>query len=617
MEWNGADLIEVTKILHAPYEPYKTDRGTRRLILRLHDLGIFTYSSQLYRQDIQKRSDGTYCEVWQKPYVSFIVAKEPSKLVARLSEETDIAVFGVLLRPYKVLNDPGELVVTQFRSTGSVEALREAAWQIHETLEARDTSNDDLFSLNSFRGNKAWAIDVAVTEWQAKRDLLQLLQLIQIAASQGPNLIVIPEELRSMIFGYLSIDDLKAISEVCVFLRENVAQTVFNTLAIPLYPLYKMNLKRANMWLDRHSYRQCLKVLRFRFPYPCGKHGSVYYEDIVNILQKAREINEQVVIALESGNAIELYPQGREIGQTILTEGKQRGFGLALEHFDVDDLSQLLWPNDGILSIESLRISIHSTDPYVILRNLPSIRVNNLTIDTAPNVTVHYLFEVIKNIKDVRKISIDGCSFDESSLLAKSGNWPSLSSCTLRSWNTETVGWYPSGTSILFINVYSIDDKTSIHLIEPWPAGPDYSRCQENKIQRVGRLSTEVVISEVAWMNDQAFSSNLKGAYVFLDWCYAHCWQWVDQEVFGLPEVRICVKEASGSTQWLTLFETCNAIGERNARREIRQLLEVRLACWQKETGMLLGLKRRRRYGIGTDFAYSGVSNPTPFLTYE
>jgi hypothetical protein len=429
---------------------------------------------------------------------------------------------------------------------------------------------------------------------------------------------IIPEELKSMIFGYLSVGDLKAISEVCQSLRESVARTLFNTLTIRLN---KGHFERAKERLESHTYRRYLRVLRFKFPYHCGEYDREYctlLEDVSLILSKARELSNRVTVILESGNAIKLFNQDHKIGQTLLIEGKQRGFKLSLEHFSHKDTSVLLRPiaEDGLLSIELLRIPIHSLNPRFV-GTMPSIHVNNLIIDTAPNILVDSLLRVIENIKEPRTISIDGCSFDEASMLANTSNWQSLSSCTLRCWTTETVAWYDMEGSMQYINKYSIDEKSTIHLIEPWPAHSDYNRHQRDQAQRVGQFNAKSVIDEIAWRNNEGWASNLEAAYVFLDWCYAQYWQWTGQEVFGLPEVRVRVKKTSGGTQWLTLFDVCNAVGQHRTRREIRQMLEARLSCWEMGTGMQLGLHRHRRFGIVQDFAYYGVDDPTPYLTYD
>ena len=81
--------------------------------------------------------------------------------------------------------------------------------------------------------------------------------------------------------------------------------------------------------------------------------------------------------------------------------------------------------------------------------------------------------------------------------------------------------------------------------------------------------------------------------------------------------MKVRVKRTSGRTKWCTLFEVCKAVGEYRTRRELRKILEERLAYWQKDTGMRLGLHRRRRFGIGSDFFYSGAGDPTPYLTYD
>ena len=229
------ELIELSKkCIQEPYalcEPYETDMEARKLILQLHDLGIFTYSSQLYRKDI-KRTDEEYCEIWQKPYFSFIVAKEPSKLFRNLKEQREITVFGVLLRPYQILHDPGESVVTQSRTADSVQALSSAEWEIDTFLEAKDLSNEDLFSSTFFRQNRVWAIDVTATEWVD----VDLFKIVERASTKGSQTLdELPPEVFENIAQHLEpchILDIRLTSRRSREMAEYVFQQYFLTITV-------------------------------------------------------------------------------------------------------------------------------------------------------------------------------------------------------------------------------------------------------------------------------------------------------------------------------------------------------------------------------------------------
>jgi len=106
------------------------------------------------------------------------VAEEPSALFRNLKEQREIAVFGVLLHPYQVLHDPGKLAVTQSRTADSVPALSSAEWEIDTFLEAKDLSNEDLFSSAFFRQNRVCAIDVTATKWGVDIDLFKIIENI-------------------------------------------------------------------------------------------------------------------------------------------------------------------------------------------------------------------------------------------------------------------------------------------------------------------------------------------------------------------------------------------------------------------------------------------------------
>jgi hypothetical protein len=115
---------------------------------------------------------------------------------------------------------------------------------------------------------------------------------------------------------------------------------------------------------------------------------------------------------------------------------------------------------------------------------MPQVRVNELSIDTAPNVPVEALARIIKNIEP-RTIFIDGCSFGKSSLLAELENLQNIHTCSLRPWSAETTAWYsynPQQTH--YINVYSINEKASIYLIEPRPVAREYNHPEGNEVRR-------------------------------------------------------------------------------------------------------------------------------------
>jgi len=176
------DLINISRkhfeenLSLAEYDPLDVDGNARNRILQLYEIGILPYSAQPYRQSTEWYANEA-CEIWQKPFVSLVVTKDSNahKLLQRLKQEAAFAVYEISLLPYKVLSDPGKLVVAQRRSASSVRALQDAVWETEMTISARDPSKEDFFSLDFFRHNETRIIDVAVTSWGVKLDLLELI----------------------------------------------------------------------------------------------------------------------------------------------------------------------------------------------------------------------------------------------------------------------------------------------------------------------------------------------------------------------------------------------------------------------------------------------------------
>ena len=68
------------------YELYEINETKSELILRLLNFGIFIFSTQLYAKDTVKWDGETVQELWQKPFVSFVVTKKPIELLETLKD---------------------------------------------------------------------------------------------------------------------------------------------------------------------------------------------------------------------------------------------------------------------------------------------------------------------------------------------------------------------------------------------------------------------------------------------------------------------------------------------------------------------------------------------------
>jgi hypothetical protein len=288
------------------YEPYEINETRSELILQLLDLGVFTFSIQQCAKGAIKWDGETVQEFWQKPFVSFVVTKEPMELLETLKDRLGDAayVYGILLRPYTILSNPGKLAVTRARSAHFKTDLENVTWNVDTVIHAIDPSDENLFSLDFFRNNKAWIIDLAVTEWGVDMNLLEFLKSVIAKIHNTRNLFtMLPSEIFSMITKYLSLASVKSLRQ-CSLKCLDQTEYAFKQYFIVDTTLHDAQKFKKSLQGRAPAYPKALiiRARYFKWPEWPNKSKDIYDEVMKSILEALQETGQEIKVTFRGLN---------------------------------------------------------------------------------------------------------------------------------------------------------------------------------------------------------------------------------------------------------------------------------------------------------------------------
>ena len=176
------------EILETPYYCAPIDEETLPLVeglLKVHDLGLLTYSSQPYQDDRCFRVGEDWADYQQRPFLSFLVADKDGlglELFRKLQERPEIVVQAAQSYPYRLWpgSYDGGLVVTRERIVDSVDSLATTPWQdLTEVCHSHNLEEEGLFALEVIRRLNPLSIECAANEW-GPLDLISLVEGVAI-----------------------------------------------------------------------------------------------------------------------------------------------------------------------------------------------------------------------------------------------------------------------------------------------------------------------------------------------------------------------------------------------------------------------------------------------------
>lgn len=201
-----ADLINFNRAYllgHIPTSPYhcgpiaEETLQIRSGLLRLHDFGILTFDSQPYERSIShvdcefpiycggRCECPRYWEIWQKPYVCFMVESSRTgsmKLLTELTKNPDITVQRTEIANQEIVvpDLPKEkLTFSRHRQARSKEALKTFEWKTW-AFSLKGVSEDGFFRSEVVKRHEPLLVFVGVAKWGV--DNIDLLKLIEEAA---------------------------------------------------------------------------------------------------------------------------------------------------------------------------------------------------------------------------------------------------------------------------------------------------------------------------------------------------------------------------------------------------------------------------------------------------
>jgi hypothetical protein len=176
------------KIPYSPYHPGPIDEETIPLLpglLKLHDFGLFTFSSQPYKHSVYESGE-EWTEDQQRPFVSFIMPGKDGlslEFFKRLKERADVVVYAQELCPFKMVDsshDPHD--VSRKRIADTVKDLETAEWEVSISVcSSADVSDSgDLYLPDAMKLVKPVLFDVAASEWGVQLDLLGVIEGVAV-----------------------------------------------------------------------------------------------------------------------------------------------------------------------------------------------------------------------------------------------------------------------------------------------------------------------------------------------------------------------------------------------------------------------------------------------------
>ena len=176
------------EILETPYHCAPIDEETIPLVeglLKIHDLGLLTYSSQPYQDDRGFPVGEDWADYQQRPFLSFLVADKDGlglELFRKLQEKPEIVVQAAQSYPYRMWpgSYDGGLVVTRERIVNSADNLATTPCQdLTKACLSHNLEEEGLFALEVVRRLNPLSIECAASEW-GPLDLIGLVEEVAI-----------------------------------------------------------------------------------------------------------------------------------------------------------------------------------------------------------------------------------------------------------------------------------------------------------------------------------------------------------------------------------------------------------------------------------------------------